>query len=280
MSNITFEQKVVGGLEFYVSNDGKKTGMSIRGLTRCAGVTLSTLQGVLNNVVTGSTTISQLKPFKDKVFLNSEATPTTHNAKIIASDVCAEIITYYAYESKNAANDTAKKTARTFMAIGIDNWIKQLCGYEDEPQNKEDKLTTAINVLVESVNGLRDEVEELKPIARKYQNVKEGVLVQFPGIDTIIQKLETRNAAEYLLEGDNAKLTLNQWLLSKGVTLDRSSYCKFGRMVAETFRSCKKEEPLKGNIKNRNGKWSNGVSLYEKCHFPILEMAFNQYMAS
>lgn len=276
MSDLVFQQQVVEGLEFYVSNDGDKTGMSVRGLSRCCGVSSASISAIVSSdEVSGKSLPKWLKSYAGQVF---EVLGKDGSAKIISSKVCARIIMYYAYESKNAKNDVAKNTAEKFTSIGIDKWIKQLVGFEEI--NKDDKLASAINILIESVNDLRQEVEELKPIARKYHKVKEGVVVNFPGIDTIISRLEENQEQQPLLEGDIVKpVTLTEWLKRKRVTLDHGGYCKFGRMVAETFRSCKKEEPAKGNKKNANGKWSNGVTLYKQEHFPILEMALNQYMA-
>lgn len=278
MSEVIFQQQMVDGLEFYVSNDGEKTGMSVRGLARCCGVSSASISAIVSSdEVLGKTLPKWLESYTGQVF---EVLGKDGSAKIIASKVCARIITYYAYESKNAMNDIAKNTAEKFMAMGIDNWIKQLCGYGEE--NKEDKLASAINLLVDSVNDLREEVEELKPIARKYHKVKEGIIVEFPGVNKIIKRYDkTEDEEQNLLEGvDNQPVTLTEWLARKDIKLSRAGYCKLGRMVAETFRSCKKEEPKKGSKKSANGKWSNGVTLYTEQHFPILEMAFDQYMTA
>lgn len=273
MANITFEQKTQDGIEFYVSEDGKKTGMSINGLSRCCGVDNSTISKMLpSQEGLAKRTPKWLETYVAEDFqLLAEST----GVKIIPSKVCARIITYYAYESKNAMNDIAKSTAEKFMSMGIDNWIKDLVGFEKVGE-KDDRLANAIEVLISSVDGLKTEVEELKPIVKKYNHLKTGITVRFPGVETLINDAEKNQ--QLLASSDQVNLTLTEWLATKRVNMDRGGYCKFGRMVAETFRSCKLMEPKKTNKKKANGKWSNNVTVYNQDHFPILEMALTQFM--
>lgn len=273
MTNITFEQKTQDGIEFYVSEDGKQTGMSVRGLARCCGVSSSSVSSlVCNEGVSGKTLPQWLQPYMGQVF---EVSGKDGSPKVVSSKVCARIITYYAYESKNAMNDIAKSTAEKFMAMGIDNWIKDLVGFE-KVEEKDDRLANAIEVLISSVDGLKTEVEELKPIVKKYNHLKTGITVRFPGVETLIDDAEKNQ--HLLASSDQVNLTLTEWLATKRVNMERGGYCKFGRMVAETFRSCKLTEPKKTNKKKANGKWSNNVTVYNQDHFPILEMALTQFM--
>lgn len=273
MTNITFEQKTQDGIEFYVSEDGKKTGMSINGLSRCCGVDSSTISKMLPS----KEGLAKRTPKWLETLVNEDfrLLAESNDLKIIPSKVCARIITYYAYESKNARNDIAKSTAEKFMSMGIDNWIKDLVGFE-KVDEKDDRLANAIEVLISSVDGLKTEVEELKPIVKKYNHLKTGITVRFPGVETLINDAEKNQ--QLLSSVDQVNLTLTEWLATKRVNMDRGGYCKFGRMVAETFRSCKSMEPKKTNKKKANGKWSNNVTVYNQDHFPILEMALTQFM--
>lgn len=273
MNELAFEQKTQDGIEFYVSEDGQTTGMSVRGLSRCCGVSSSSVSSlVCNEGVIGKELPKWLQPYTGQVF---ELSGKEGLAKIISSKVCARIITYYAYESKNAMNNIAKSTAEKFMSMGIDNWIKDLVGFE-KVEEKGDRLANAIEVLISSVDGLKTEVEELKPIVKKYNHLKTGITVRFPGVETLIDDAEKNQ--QLLSSVDQVNLTLTEWLATKRVNMDRGGYCKFGRMVAETFRSCKLMEPKKTNKKKANGKWSNNVTVYNQDHFPILEMALTQFM--
>lgn len=273
MDQLTFQVEKHNGIEFYVSNDGKTTGMSVRGLARCCGVSSSSITAIVgNDGVIGKTLPQWLESYTGQVF---EGDRRDGLPLIISSKVCARIINYYAYESKNAKNETARKTAETFVVIGIDNWIKDLAGFKQEITD-EKRLTQAINVLVNTVGELKIEVEELKPIVKKYNNLKNGVTVKFPGVETIVNDLEGVTCLPNADDMENA--TLSEWLATKNVTLDKSGLNKLGRTVAATFRSCKLEEPKKANRKKPNGKWSNNVIIYNREHFPILEMAFNQFV--
>lgn len=269
MTDLKFTAKNEGGIEFYVSNDGEESGMSIRGLARCAGIARSTLTGILDSIVAGSITIETLKPFIYKDFVFLEVAGSDHNAKIIPSDLCAAIISYYAFESKSAKNNIAKQTLAKFAAIGIDKWIKQAVGFDEQHQD-----------VMQTLSLIYDELKELKqlaPLAKNYIKVKDGVKVEYPGLDEIFESLEDESQVE-LLPG--LKVTLSDWLLTKKVKLTRGGYCAFGRMVAETYKTMRRDMPSKGNRKKSNGKWSMNVHLYGEKDYPILESALKQFLAA
>ena len=48
MSVELVKPQVIDGIEFYVSNDGKSTGVSISGVSRLCGVARQTIQGVMS----------------------------------------------------------------------------------------------------------------------------------------------------------------------------------------------------------------------------------------
>lgn len=268
MSNLRFVSTEVDGIEFYVSNDGKTTGMSIAGLARCCGVVKSTLRSLLNSMGGGSTTIEKLKSFAGKVFIDLEGGGSEKNARIVSSDACAAIITYYAFESKNAKNDVAKNTLSKFAAIGIDTWIKQLTNF-----TKEESLDD----VRESLNLIISEIKGLKQINAKYNNVKNYTSAIFPGLDNMLNNLEEDD--KLYLEGDiNTGITLSQWLYRKGITLNRGGIQKFGRLVSDTYQSCAKREPVRGTRKNPNGKYSCNVKIYKEEEFPLLEMALSKFV--
>lgn len=269
MSNLQFQSVVKEGIEFYVSGDGNQSGMSIRGLALSSGVHHKTLTGLLNGVAAGTTTIESLKPFKDKVFLDVSVAGSAHNTKVVSSVVCAKVITYYAFQSKSAKNDKAKDTLSKFAAIGIDNWIKEISGYDIGDEKILNKLSLIYDQL--------QELNEFKTLAASYIKVKDGVKTTFPGLDEIIESIE-EDLVPKLLPG--SKVTLSDWVRSKRINLNNGGYCAFGRMVSECYKTMKRQEPKKGNRKKSNGKWSMNVRLYSEEDYPILESALKQYMST
>lgn len=113
-------RKEVDGMKFYVSIDGKQSGMSVRGLARMAGVALSTVQKLLLKVdnPTDKDVPENLQPFIGKVFELSNVTASNEgagkktpemlkvlsskdlylqvdadkNAQVIPADICAVIV--------------------------------------------------------------------------------------------------------------------------------------------------------------------------------------------
>jgi hypothetical protein len=114
-------------------------------------------------------------------------------------------------------------------------------------------------------------------LAKNYIKVKDGVKTDFPGLTNILEDIEDKKEPK-LLPG--TKMTLSDWLLTKKVKLTNGGYCAFGRMVSETYKSMKQQEPNKGNRKKSNGKWSMNVRLYGENDFPILEAAFKQFVVA
>ena len=274
MAELTFQSETHNGIEFYVSNDGQKTGMSITGLARCCGVHQTTLSKFLNNSDSmASAAFKTLKPFAGKVFHSMACDEKAElNAKIVTSDVCAAVISYYAFESKSVKNDIAKQTLLKFASIGIDTWIKQLVGYK----NDNEKIILTLSSILKEVEQIKKDNETLKPIVAKYINVKDGVKTTFPGLDQVFETMENEKYKQ-LTSAD--KVTLSDWLRNKRVLLTNGGYCAFGRMVSECYKAMKMEEPKKGNMKKANGKWSMNVRLYSQKDYPILEMALKQFLS-
>ena len=82
------------GIELYATDD--ECGMSQRGLARFVAVPVNSLQSLLHNVVTGSTSAECLKPFVGtSLWCTVEG---LNNAKILKAEVCAAICEYYAFE--------------------------------------------------------------------------------------------------------------------------------------------------------------------------------------
>ena len=272
----------VDGIELYVSTDGAITGMSITGLALCCGVDRAAIRFLLGmkggNNTPVSSSIEMLKPFDSKYFIDPEGVGTNveNNAKIVRSDVCAVIIEYYAFESRSK-NAVALNCYRSFAKLGIENWIKNVTGFKSVMVS-DDKLDQILNVILpfaEELRNVKNELVEMRPIVEEYKTVKNGIQTSFKGLETVVNALKDEHNKRFLNGGS---MSLTEWLMTKHIYLDHGGIRKFGRMVSETFRSVSQSEPEKSNRKKANGKWSTHVKVYSPEHFPILEMALEQYL--
>lgn len=252
---------VVDEIEFYVSSDGKYTGMSITGLARMSGVKRQTLSKLLASVNEGSN-LELLEPLKNKVFHTQ--LEADNSAKIVDSEACAAVIEYYAFDSK-VSNPTAIYSYRKFAKWGIDKWIKSITGYAD----KSEELA-----LLDSIKEILKEVKELKQTTIKYENIRGKTTVVFPNLDTMLEEMSLE---ENLLPDNNSyELTATEWLATKGITLDKSKRHKFACMLADTYRSTTGREPKKTVRTTKDGKKNNGVLVYLPREFPILQLCLNK----
>jgi hypothetical protein len=267
--------KTENDVEFYVSNNGKQTGMSLAGLARCCGVHQTTISKFLNTAqVLASAAYKVLNRFNGNHFIDTEGTglEVDNNTKVVRSEVCSAVIGYYALESKHVDNTVACQTLLKFADIGIECWIKKVIGFEPKMEPSEPILDQLALIFEEL-----QELKQLAPLAKNYLKVKDGVKTEFPGLTDILNNLEDDEIK--VLPGK--KITLSDWLfVNKKIRLSKGGYSSFGRMVSETYKSMKQEEPKKGNRKKANGKWSMNVRLYGENDFPILEAAFKQFVVA
>ncbi|QIW88493.1 hypothetical protein [Pseudanabaena phage PA-SR01] len=258
------------GIEFYISNDGEKSGVSISGLARLCGVLENSVRYIVNSVRKEQPS-KALESFSGELFhltMSSE-----QQAKIITAEAAAEIIFYYAFES-NASNDTAKFTAKKFLTMGMHNWIKKITSFDCNSDIKS--LTATVNSLVRSVDSLTHEVKSWRVVKRVADESMNGV-------NLLIKEIEKSEAdkleEDYILApADLQTWSLTEWLREfKGVTLDSNKMKGLGRAVAETYKSMT-QEPIIKDYRIVNGNQAK-VSVYRKQDFPILSVAFTKFMA-
>ena len=270
MTNIQMVQKEVDGMEFYVSTDGKQSGMSESGLARVAGVDRSSIHNLLQKASLPGA--DKKVPETLKTILGKDfylPIDADKNAQVIPADICAAIVEYYAFESK-AANEIARFSFRKFASKGISSWIKEVTGYNDDqiPESKE-----ILSILKEVLS----EVGELKQISKEYKNLRGRTVKVFPALDKTLEELAVEE--ESLPEENPQNYTLVEWihLSKKGVSLDNSSKHRLALLVSETYKSVTGSEPKKEHRQDKQtGKRVNSVCVYSYTEFPILQLAWNK----
>lgn len=261
---------IVEEIEFYVSNDGLKTGLSQNGLAILCGVKESTIRELLNKSMLGQNQIDILKPLLNKdLWFEVEA---ENNAKVVKSEYAAKVIEYYAFESK-ATNNTAKYSFRKFATIGIEKWIKDIAGYRETKLSSTDEL---LGQLLLKFEGLEKETKELRTLRGKTKTV-------YLGLDKLLDDLVKEEDDLLPPEDKNSldrKYTLTEWLREeKGIyDISPSLKSKLAIMVSQNFKALKYKDPEKGIRKHKNGKINNGVSLYSITDFPILDMSLTKIL--
>ncbi len=274
MTNIQMVQKEVDGMEFYVSVDGKQSGMSESGLARLCGVSLFAIQSLLKRVAepTNKELPKTLESFAGKALLLQDAT-NREQAKVVSSDLCAAIVEYYAFESK-ASNDTARFSFRKFASKGMDLWIKEITGYQKNqiPESKE---------ILSLLQQLLVKVDNLEKDSKEYKNLRGRTVKTFPALDKTLEELATEE--DCLPEENPQNYTLVEWIAAtkRGVILDNSSKHRLALLASETFKSVTGKEPKKEHRQDKTTKKrTNSVSVYSYTEFPILQLAWNKLFNS
>lgn len=255
------------GIEFYVSSDGSEVGVSIRGLARLCGTSVSSISEVFGKNPTDSMKTLLGEDYK------CSAISGVNNAKIVNSKAATKLIRYYAYDSK-FNNDTAKFSLGKFLDIGFNTWVKQVTGFSVADNNH--MLTATINELFRNMQVLTQEMREWRTVRRVADDHMEGVNI-------LIEEIN-KNEEHKQPEIDERTYTISEWLESeKGVTdLPIGESIKIGRAVAQTYKSLRQYKPQQVRrmyrSRKKNYMMPKVTAGYTQEDFPILEVAYNEYL--
>lgn len=163
----------VNGIEFYVSKDGKQTGLSQIGLARLCGITESPLRRVLVEIVDyldhsiqlrddEITTLSAASQYILSSLVNtSDVRPylditSSNQAKVVNAKFASAMIEYYAFEAKNKT-EIALFSFRKFANIGIESWIKEVTNFVETSDT-----SALLASMASTLNLLASDVAEMK----------------------------------------------------------------------------------------------------------------------
>jgi len=265
---------VCDGIEYYVSNDGRQTGMSIRGIARFIGVDHKAIMKLLDNVnvsTLGTTDIPNcLKPFAGACF--AWGLEADNGAKIIPSAVCTAVIHYYAFESTRVSEDVkaqALDAYNRFAQFGMHEFIKRQTGFVDR---------MPIEAMTQELWGLVNKLKHTNEELEAFGKLKSHTATFMPGARNLIDEIIE---GDYVPHPDEVAMNIRDWLDSVGVKLSYPKYCAFARMTAEAVKSITKQDLIKcrfRNPKKSKSRWSS-MNVYEPHTFPILQMCLEKVIS-
>lgn len=260
------------GIVFYISADGKQTGISISGLERLLGFVErgSLLDGrnkLLEDCVNSTPRQdipNELQPIWGNVF-NPRMTGTD-GAKIITEEAAVAIITYYAITRKNVA---AMHSLSVFAQKGFNRWVKEVTHYALEDNRNE---------IIDMLNCLMFEMKDLKIKVEKLDRLEGTTVRLFPDLHHINNGITALHPE--LLE-DGAIYSPRDWLRLKAIELDQPTYRAFALLVSETYKTLTGRKPndkyKKVKRKDKLVTQREGYG-YKLKDFDILEAAFKKLL--
>lgn len=233
-SNLTINKEVRNGVEYWVSDDASRVGMSLSGLAVMCPVALSSIAKLVNDYSNNAPL-----PSESLEALRSEGLAITEVAqerggkpvKFIPAELCAAIVEYFALDNKRINEDVRSKcqtTLRLFNRVGVKMYILNQVGYKViSPDQKSDS---------DRLDFIISEMREMKELTKRYVNIKEATKTK-PGLEHILNTYERG----YLLT-DGKYFSLKTWLEAKGLDLTRSERISLGMAVHATFKTHGKQQ--------------------------------------
>jgi hypothetical protein len=283
---VEFKKVEQDGIEFYVSLDGSQSGMSMRGISTFMGLGQSTVVELVqaidftyrqdensNENTRFQRLPNSLKAIRDKLYVDSSA-KVEKNAKLLTSEACEAITFHYAFENEKIKPEVKAQAIhayRKFAQRGLHEYIKLISGFIVE--DRHDELVNLMQQVLLKVTGLEKEVTEYHAIRDKSS--------QYPGGDFLLNEwakpeLNKDELNQKLLNSEG--ISLEAWLFTKGIVLDKSTKHRFASLVASTYKSLKIDNPCKGKC-DVDGKTKYAVSLYTFSDVPILQMCLNKILS-
>lgn len=245
--------------EFVITVDGRVFAKSWSAVARLAGVRHQTIIDRLLpriNTVQPEALPSSLRPLSGMGL--------TGAAEQISDVVVSCIVNYYAWESPQGSNGTAKAVALAFNACGIRGFFQREYGWQD-PKNGE--ILELKTLMFGMMNQLLGEIAEMKSDLAAFKSTGN----KFPGITNIVNNTNNNNVL--ILPPDfKEPFSIRDWVRVTQNRVLTNGECKsIGRMVSGTMTTLKLESP----IKYATGK------VYRYCDMPALVAIYQSWeMAS
>lgn len=267
-------RKSEDGIVFYVSADGKKTGISIAGLEQLIGLKpysvlfqekrYPTFYRMSINAPQREIESKWLKPAWGNVF--DPSLKGSDGAKIVMAKAATCIIKEYAFAKQN---EIAVNSLDTFVDKGFDSWVKEVVNYSSEPTLNGELLDT-----LKQMNGKLDAVSAK---VSKWDKIEGITATIYPGMKLLNDALSMTDVDKLLPSGD--LYTTREWLSMKGIIVDKSTFYSFSRQAADTYKTMTGNRPkAKYSVSPRTGRQVKDGNGYKVVDFVILESAWQAFV--
>ncbi len=258
-------------IEFFISKDSSEIGVSVSGLARLCGVSVTTLRGVLaaisgRDLPVGTPVHPILQPLLGTDPYISPA--LTGNNPVVRSAVCTKLIEYHAQRDKNPLTE-AKQSLDRFSQIGFENWVRSTIN----PYEGVHDADRVIHTLIRDIQDLKQQMAD----TRGYQKVYTAIPGLRHWMESIAEGRFDRAVGEQqqmsLLPAEAQSMTIREWLeyYLKGQTIPKGKKHTLANMVASAFTAMFETEPDMVVRRNDRGYKLPAVKAYPVEAFGIIE---------
>ena len=227
-----------------------RTSVSLRGMARLAGVSVS---GLVTHIMSAQGVHPEPSKLAEKL-INQGFQVFTWNETGIPDTAVVHILEYYALEAQKASQ-TALKTYRAVAAVGARTLFQNLLGYQERTELTQ--VLSILQTLVNKVDNLEKEVTEFHSLKRR-ASLHEG-------LSRLNEAMARDDETKFL---PAAPITVAEWLRRcKGVELPGELMSRFATELAMAY-STLNDGKLPEKVK--------GVNVYSPKDYNLMELTYQQ----
>jgi hypothetical protein len=255
------------GIEVYVSFDGNNCGISQSALARMCGISEGSLRVLLSDALKMAK-IMGASVLKDNIYVDGLS--SNQNAKVVQSHVACKVVYYFAVTSDHK-NETAAFSLGKFTEMGIDNWIKSISGYREQPP--ESSFSSALDQMQKQINAQNEKMETVLGAAKGYLSAS----TQLPGMKSWMETLSELDQKRLLTSGEDEDLvTLSEWAEDNNIELTSSQIHTLANLISNTYKVLAWKIPAKISRKSQEGKRMAPAQGYPTWVFPLINICYSR----
>jgi hypothetical protein len=282
------------GIEFYVSTDKSKCGVSQVGLSRLSGISERSMRRTLTTIQ--ARTRSAKNSETDE---NSDVSADAQNlanliyqefgsvrlyldlgsnqqAKVVDAKIAARIITYYAFESSKCTQE-ARYSLQKFCSKGMRQWIMDVTGHAESGN-----IFQLMQSLSSQLNLMQKDITDMKVQLFQTEGYR-AARVTLPGLKEWMENLEVAEYNRLALPGsaEEELFTLNEWATKaqNGLVLSKSNKHALANNVSSVYKTMSLEMPPKVVRLDAKGYRKPAVQAYPERHFVLINMVYSRLVA-
>jgi hypothetical protein len=258
-------------VEFYISEDGNKRGISQTGCARLCGVNEVKIRRVIASLSERSSLneamslqgLSILDPLRGaSLYLDLTS---NQQAKVLDHKVVAILVNYFAFEKHNTV---AKYSVQKFSSMGIYNWIASVTGYDKSGGSGDIDLLASINL---KMGKMMTKLEKLEQIESETVGYRKAT-VKMPILEKWMKELDAESKRQ-LLASCETHYTIKEALteLFPGTTMSKTVHRMIALKVGQIINGLTGEAVPKKNTPNGRG-FSMKVNSYTSAQLPLIKL--------